>query len=72
MKAVLKYGKKPFALDENRRDTYRHPLASMHEPSVTTAFGGELKQLMVVCKKKFLIICFGFPIREADILYIGL
>ncbi|KAJ4827494.1 hypothetical protein Tsubulata_027972 [Turnera subulata] len=48
VKAVLRYGKKPFAIDENRRDTYRPPSASINEPSVLTTFEGELKQLMVV------------------------
>lgn len=43
-----KHGKKPFELDENRRDTYKHPLASNHEPSVLTTLHGELKQLMSV------------------------
>ncbi|CAK7346021.1 unnamed protein product [Dovyalis caffra] len=47
VKAVMKYGKKPFVIDENKRDTYKHPLGS-HEPSVLTTFEGELKQLMVV------------------------
>ncbi|KDP36784.1 hypothetical protein JCGZ_08075 [Jatropha curcas] len=47
LKAVLKYGKKPYAVDENRRDTY-HPLASTHEPSSLNIFEGELKQLVTV------------------------
>uniref|UniRef100_A0A6M2EJR9 Bromo domain-containing protein n=1 Tax=Populus davidiana TaxID=266767 RepID=A0A6M2EJR9_9ROSI len=47
VKAVIKYGKKPFVLDENKRDTYKHPLDS-HEPSVLMTFDGELKQLMAV------------------------
>lgn len=49
MKAVLKYGKKQFTVDENRRDAYKDSMASGHEPSVLTTFEGELKQLMVVC-----------------------
>ncbi|KAL3603204.1 hypothetical protein D5086_004063 [Populus alba] len=47
VKAVMKYGKKPFVLDENKRDTYKHPLGS-HEPSILSTFEGELKQLVVV------------------------
>ncbi|KAJ6411884.1 hypothetical protein OIU84_005036 [Salix udensis] len=47
VKAVIKYGKKPFVLDENKRDTYKHSLDS-HEPSVLMTFEGELKQLMAV------------------------
>ncbi|KAH8509730.1 hypothetical protein H0E87_011483 [Populus deltoides] len=47
VKAVIKYGKKPIVLDENKRDTYKHPLDS-HEPSVLMTFDGELKQLMAV------------------------
>lgn len=49
MKAVLRYGKKQFTLDENKRDTYKDSLSSGQEPSVFTTFEGELKQLMVVC-----------------------
>lgn len=48
VKAVLKYGKKQFTVDENRRDTYNDSMASRHEPSVLTTFEGELKQLTVV------------------------
>ncbi|KAL9395218.1 hypothetical protein Peur_014503 [Populus x canadensis] len=47
VKAVIKYGKKPIVLDENKRDTYKHPVDS-HEPSVLMTFDGELKQLMAV------------------------
>ncbi|KAJ6684607.1 BROMODOMAIN CONTAINING PROTEIN [Salix purpurea] len=47
VKAVMKYGKKPFVLDENKRDTYKHPLGS-HEPSILSTFEGEIKQLVVV------------------------
>ena len=45
----MKHGKKPFELDENRRDTYKHPLASNHEPPVSITLHGEMKQLMSVC-----------------------
>ncbi|KAH9693886.1 Bromo domain-containing protein [Citrus sinensis] len=48
VKAVLKYGKKQFTVDVNRRDTYHDSMASRHEPSVLTTFEGELKQLTVV------------------------
>ncbi|KAH7567011.1 hypothetical protein JRO89_XS07G0006600 [Xanthoceras sorbifolium] len=48
VKAVMKYGKKHFPVDENKRDTYMDSLASDHEPCVLTTFEGELKQLMVV------------------------
>ncbi|KAG6736487.1 hypothetical protein POTOM_060739 [Populus tomentosa] len=54
VKAVMKYGKKPFVLDENKRDTYKHPLGS-HEPSILSTFEGELKQLVVVRGKKLLV-----------------
>ncbi|KAJ6336436.1 hypothetical protein OIU78_012936 [Salix suchowensis] len=47
VKAVMKYGKKPFVLDENKRDTYKHPLGS-REPSILSTFEGEIKQLVVV------------------------
>ena len=45
----VKHGKKPFELDENRRDTYKHPLAANHEPPVSITLHGEMKQLMSVC-----------------------
>lgn len=47
----LKHGKKPFVLDENRRNTYKQSssIAVGREPSVLTTFDGEKKQLMPVC-----------------------
>lgn len=45
----MKHVKKPFEVDENKRDTYKHPLASNHEPSVLSTLHGELKQLISVC-----------------------
>ncbi|KAK3232007.1 hypothetical protein Dsin_003888 [Dipteronia sinensis] len=48
VKAVMKYGKKHFPVDEHKRDTYMDSLASDHEPSVFKTFEGELKQLTVV------------------------
>ncbi|KAF3973805.1 hypothetical protein ACB098_01G077700 [Castanea mollissima] len=48
LKSVLKYGKKQFVVDENRRDTYQHSLDSGHGPSVLGTLEGELKQLMAV------------------------
>ncbi|XP_042507245.1 uncharacterized protein LOC122083481 [Macadamia integrifolia] len=46
----VKYGKKQFVLDENRRNTYKqfHPLAVGCKPSVFNAYDGEPKQLMTV------------------------
>nr|POE85147.1 bromodomain and phd finger-containing protein 3 [Quercus suber] len=46
----IKNGKKPFVLDETRRNTYRqsHPSASGREPSVFATFDIERKQLMAV------------------------
>ncbi|KAK9270325.1 hypothetical protein L1049_025903 [Liquidambar formosana] len=44
----MKYGKKQVSLDENRRETYRHFLASGGEASVLTTLDGEKKQLMAV------------------------
>ncbi|KAJ6921054.1 hypothetical protein NC651_014584 [Populus alba x Populus x berolinensis] len=60
VKAVIKYGKKPFVLDENKRDTYKHPLDS-HEPSVLMTFDGELKQLMAVMSEETFRTLFWFP-----------
>jgi hypothetical protein len=71
VKAVMKYGKKPFVLDENKRDTYKHPLGS-HEPSILSTFEGELKQLVVVRGNKLLVLCFGFPKWKADLTSAGL
>ncbi|KAL5713807.1 hypothetical protein ACHQM5_015852 [Ranunculus cassubicifolius] len=46
----MKYGKKNYVLDENRRTTYNlsHSLNSGHTPSVLATFEGEKKQLMAV------------------------
>ncbi|WJZ83598.1 hypothetical protein VitviT2T_003266 [Vitis vinifera] len=46
----LKHAKKPFVLDENRRNTYKQSssIAVGREPSVLTTFDGEKKQLMPV------------------------
>ncbi|XP_042414150.1 uncharacterized protein LOC122002863 isoform X1 [Zingiber officinale] len=46
----LKYLKKSFVMDENRRNTYTQPevAGSLTEPSVLTAFDGERKQLIPV------------------------
>ncbi|XP_074577946.1 uncharacterized protein LOC141834523 [Curcuma longa] len=46
----LKYLKKSFVIDENRRNTYTQPevVCSLTEPSVLTAFDGERKQLIAV------------------------
>jgi hypothetical protein len=60
VKAVIKYGKKPIVLDENKRDTYKHPLDS-HEPSVLMTFDGELKQLMAVMSEETFRTLFWFP-----------
>ncbi|CAA3007802.1 bromodomain-containing 9-like [Olea europaea subsp. europaea] len=50
LKADMKYGKKHFTVDENRRDTYRqfHPQFSGNEPSVFSNSVGDMKQLMPV------------------------
>ena len=54
VKAVMKYGKKHFAVDENRRDTYNHSLTSGHEQPIFSTLDGELKQLIPVC---FMCVC---------------
>ncbi|XP_022769389.1 bromodomain-containing protein 9-like [Durio zibethinus] len=48
VKAVMKYGKKHFAVDENKRDTYNHSLASVHEQPISSTLDGGLKQLIPV------------------------
>ncbi|KAL3334361.1 hypothetical protein AABB24_030877 [Solanum stoloniferum] len=49
LRADLKYGKKHFSVDENRRDTYQlfHPSASCSEPSLLWN-ADDLKRLMAV------------------------
>ncbi|XP_042016749.1 cat eye syndrome critical region protein 2 homolog [Salvia splendens] len=50
LRADMKYGKKQFTIDENRRDTYRefHPLSPTNNPSAFSNSGGDMKQLMMV------------------------
>ncbi|KAE8717084.1 transport and Golgi organization 2-like protein [Hibiscus syriacus] len=48
VKAVMKYGMKHFAVDENRRDSYNHSLTSGHEQHIFSTLDGELKQLVPV------------------------
>lgn len=53
LKGVVKYGKKQFAIDENKRDTYKDFLDSGHGPSVMATLEGDWKQLMAVCTPVF-------------------
>ena len=55
---TMKYGKKQFVPDENRRNTYwqSQQSASGREPSVLTTFDAERKLLMAVCVVLFSII----------------
>ncbi|KAK7351811.1 hypothetical protein VNO77_11522 [Canavalia gladiata] len=48
VKAVLRYGKKQFMVDETRRDTYKNPVALANEPPVLTTVEDEFKQLLAV------------------------
>ncbi|CAN4094101.1 unnamed protein product [Withania somnifera] len=50
LRADMKYGKKHFSIDENRRDTYQqfHPSASCSEPSLLWNTDGDMKRLMAV------------------------
>ncbi|XP_060199964.1 uncharacterized protein LOC132628220 [Lycium barbarum] len=50
LRADMKYGKKHFSMDENRRDTYQqfHPSASCSEPSLLWNTDGDMKRLMAV------------------------
>ncbi|XP_049362885.1 uncharacterized protein LOC125827621 [Solanum verrucosum] len=50
LKADMKYGKKHFSINENRRDTYQqfHPSASYKESSVLWNTDRDMKQLMTV------------------------
>lgn len=53
LKAVLRYGKKQFTVDETRRDTYRNPVPVGNEPPVLTAFEDNFKQLLSVRNSVF-------------------
>ncbi|KAI9113206.1 hypothetical protein K1719_015731 [Acacia pycnantha] len=48
LKAVVKYGKKQFMVDETRRDTYKHPVATENESPVLATIEEEFKQLIAV------------------------
>ncbi|KAK6138823.1 hypothetical protein DH2020_027435 [Rehmannia glutinosa] len=50
LRADMKYGKKQFTVDENRRDTYRqfHPPSSANNSSVLSSSIGDMKQLVPV------------------------
>ncbi|XP_027354384.1 uncharacterized protein LOC113864634 isoform X2 [Abrus precatorius] len=48
LKAVLRYGKKQFEVDETRRDTYKNPSPLGNEPPMLTAVEDEFKQLLAV------------------------
>lgn len=56
----MKYGKKHFSIDENRRDTYQqfHPSATCSEPSLLSNIDGDMKRLMAVCTES--LPCFLF------------
>ncbi|QCE16764.1 uncharacterized protein LOC114164185 [Vigna unguiculata] len=48
VKAVLRYGKKQFAVDETRRDSYKIPVTSGNEGPLLTTVEDEVKQLLAV------------------------
>lgn len=50
LRADMKYSKKQFTVDENRRDTYRqfHPQSSANNSSVLTNSMGDMKRLVLV------------------------
>ncbi|TKY75332.1 Bromodomain and PHD finger-containing protein 3 [Spatholobus suberectus] len=48
VKAVLRYGKKQFVVDETRRDTYKNPTTLGNERPVLTTVEDEFKQLLAV------------------------
>lgn len=51
LRADMKYGKKQFVVDENRRDTYRqfHPLSPPNDSSSFANSKGDMKRLVTVC-----------------------
>ncbi|KAL4332260.1 hypothetical protein GQ457_07G027670 [Hibiscus cannabinus] len=48
VKAVMKYGMKHFAVDENRRDSYNHSSTSGREQRIFSTLDAEVKQLVPV------------------------
>ncbi|KAG5030496.1 hypothetical protein JHK85_014478 [Glycine max] len=46
VKAVLRYGKKQFAVDETRRDTYKNPVTLGNERPMLSTVEDEFKQLL--------------------------
>ncbi|XP_028765095.1 uncharacterized protein LOC114727029 isoform X2 [Neltuma alba] len=48
LKAVLRYGKKQFMVDETRRETYKHLVATEDEPPVLATIEEEFKKLIAV------------------------
>ncbi|KAG5047933.1 hypothetical protein JHK85_009036 [Glycine max] len=48
VKAVLRYGKKQFVVDETRRDTYKNPVTLGNERPVLSTVEDEFKQLLAV------------------------
>lgn len=60
LKAVLRYGKKQYMVDETRRDSYyNNPVASGNEPPVLATVDGEFKQLIAV--RTYAIFLFILP-----------
>lgn len=48
VKAVLRYGKKQFVVDETRRDTYKNPVTLGNERPMLSTVEDEFKQLLAV------------------------
>lgn len=59
LKADMKYGKKHFTVDENRRDTYKqfHPSASSNGQSCLSNAPVDMRRFIPVCVSR--ILCFS-------------
>lgn len=62
VKAVLRYGKKQFVVDETRRDSYKLPVTSGNEGPLLTTVEDEVKQLLAVRTSVFFFFFLLFPL----------
>jgi len=60
VKAVLRYGKKQYTVDETRRDSYKIPVTSGNEGPLLTTVEDEVKQLLAVRTSVFFLLFFPF------------
>jgi hypothetical protein len=71
LKSVLKNGKNQFAIDENRRDTYKHSMDSGHGLSILGNLQGELKQLIAVYISFIFLLLLSFSLALGFFFLVG-